>query len=66
VMTRRYELASYDKNDFFLDKEWLIANQVNAHKELYARPADEARAPAGGAPANRAPARAAEPAAGER
>lgn len=39
VMTREYELATFDKGDFLLTKEWLIANQVNAHKELYARPA---------------------------
>lgn len=67
VMTRQYELASYDKNDFFLDKAKLIANQVYAHKELYALPADEARAPAAGdrAPAQAAPAGAA-PADGER
>jgi NADH-quinone oxidoreductase subunit I len=39
VMTRQYELATFDKNDFFLDKEKLLANQVYAHKELYAQPA---------------------------
>ena len=38
VMTRRYELATFDKNDFFLDKEALLANQVYAHKELFMRP----------------------------
>jgi NADH-quinone oxidoreductase chain I len=37
VMTKEYELASYDKADFLLDKEKLTANQVNARKELYAR-----------------------------
>jgi NADH-quinone oxidoreductase subunit I len=37
VMTQEYELATYDKGDLLLDKEWLIANQVNARKELYAR-----------------------------
>ncbi len=37
VMTPVYELATYDKNDFFLDKEKLLANQVNAHKELVKR-----------------------------
>lgn len=35
VMTRRYELATYDKGDIFLDKEKLLANQAYAHKELY-------------------------------
>jgi NADH-quinone oxidoreductase subunit I len=34
VMTSVYELASYDKRDFLLTKEKLVANQVNAHKEL--------------------------------
>lgn len=43
VMTRRYELATFDKNDFLLDKEKLLANQVYAHKELYSRPGDEER-----------------------
>jgi NADH-quinone oxidoreductase subunit I len=43
VMTRVYELATYDKNDFFLTKEWLVANQVNAHQELFARPTDGER-----------------------
>ncbi len=37
VMTTVYELATYDKNDFFLDKEKLVANQVNARKELNRR-----------------------------
>ena len=37
VMTPVYELATYDKNDFYLDKEKLVANQVNAHKELKQR-----------------------------
>jgi len=36
VMTRHYELATFDKNDFALDKDRLLANQVYAHKELYA------------------------------
>ena len=38
VMTRRYELATFDKADFQLDKEQLLANQVYAHKELFAQP----------------------------
>ncbi|MCX8031887.1 MAG: NADH-quinone oxidoreductase subunit NuoI [Thermoleophilia bacterium] len=33
VMTRHYELATYDKSDFYLTKERLVANQVYAHKE---------------------------------
>ena len=33
-MTSVYELATYDKRDFLLTKEKLVANQVNAHKEL--------------------------------
>lgn len=37
VMTSNYELSTYDKRDFILTKEWLIANQVHAHKELKAR-----------------------------
>ncbi|NLT35192.1 MAG: NADH-quinone oxidoreductase subunit NuoI [Gaiellales bacterium] len=37
VMTANYELASYDKRDFILTKEWLIANAVHAHKELKGR-----------------------------
>jgi len=34
VMTSVYELATFDKSDFLLTKEKLLANQVNAHKEL--------------------------------
>jgi NADH-quinone oxidoreductase subunit I len=49
VMTRQYELATFDKNDFQLDKEKLLANQVYAHKELYAQPVDGAAVPATGA-----------------
>jgi NADH-quinone oxidoreductase subunit I len=37
VMTSVYELATYDKGDFYLTKEKLVANQVNAHKELKRR-----------------------------
>ena len=37
VMTPVYELSTFDKRDFFLTKEKLIANQVNAHKELKRR-----------------------------
>jgi NADH-quinone oxidoreductase chain I len=42
VMTREYELATFDKNDFYLDKQKLLANQVYARKELYAQPAAHA------------------------
>ena len=48
VMTRQYELATFDKGDFALDKEKLLANQVYAHKELFAQPADEGGASDGG------------------
>jgi NADH-quinone oxidoreductase subunit I len=51
VMTRRYELATFDKSDFALDKEKLLANQVYAHKELFALPADEVALGAEGASA---------------
>jgi NADH-quinone oxidoreductase subunit I len=37
VLTPVYELATFDKSDFFLTKEKLVANQVNAHKELKKR-----------------------------
>jgi NADH-quinone oxidoreductase subunit I len=37
VMTPVYELATFDKSDLILDKDRLIANQVNAHKELKRR-----------------------------
>jgi len=40
VMTSRYELATFDKHDFQLDKEKLLSNQVYAHKELFAQPAE--------------------------
>jgi NADH-quinone oxidoreductase chain I len=39
VMTRRYELATFDKRDFTLTKEKLVANQEWAHKEVFARSA---------------------------
>jgi NADH-quinone oxidoreductase subunit I len=48
VMTRQYELATFDKNDFYLDKEKLLANQVYARKEMYAVPADGAESAGGG------------------
>jgi NADH-quinone oxidoreductase chain I len=37
VMTRHYELATFDKGDFALNKEILLANQAYAHKELFSR-----------------------------
>ncbi len=55
VMTRRYELATFDKSDFFLDKQALSANQVYAHKELFHRSAGEGGSDAE-APRNAAPA----------
>jgi NADH-quinone oxidoreductase subunit I len=45
VMTRQYELATFDKNDFLLTKEKLIANQEYAHKEVYSRGAPAAAEP---------------------
>jgi NADH-quinone oxidoreductase subunit I len=51
VMTRHYELATFDKNDFYLDKERLLANQGYVHKELYALPADGGGPAAAGATA---------------
>lgn len=54
VMTRQYELATFDKDDFYLDKAKLLANQVYAHKELYARPAD-GDSPGDGAASRAAP-----------
>ncbi len=41
VMTNNYELSTYDKADFLLDKEWLMANAFHAHKEVFAREAPE-------------------------
>jgi NADH-quinone oxidoreductase subunit I len=49
VMTRHYELATYDKSDLALSKERLVANQVYARKEVYLEaacgPAAAAKAP---------------------
>jgi len=36
VMTKHYELATFDKADFQLDKDRLIANQQYARKEVFA------------------------------
>ena len=36
VMTNQYELSTFDKRDFLLTKETLIANAVNVHKEVLA------------------------------
>ncbi len=46
VMTRHYELATFDKADFALTKEKLVANQVYVRKEVYAGPAAAEAAPA--------------------
>ena len=35
VMTRFYEGSTYDKRDFLLDKQALLANQVHASKEVF-------------------------------
>jgi NADH-quinone oxidoreductase subunit I len=43
VMTRHYELATYDKSDFALTKDRLMANQVYARKEVYLEPTRGAR-----------------------
>ena len=48
VMTRHYELSTFDKDDFCLNKEKLLANQVYAHKELYRQPVGNV-APSGAA-----------------
>ncbi len=42
VMTSEYELATFDKNEFWLTKERLLANQENAHKEVYTQSGEEA------------------------
>jgi hypothetical protein len=34
-MTRFYEGSTFDKRDFLLTKEMLMANQVYAHKEAH-------------------------------
>jgi NADH-quinone oxidoreductase subunit I len=41
VMTRYYELASFDKSDFQLDKQKLTENQQYAHKEVFVLPKEE-------------------------
>jgi NADH-quinone oxidoreductase subunit I len=45
VMTRQYELATFDKSDFQLTKEKLIANQEYARKEVFSRGAPAAAEP---------------------
>ena len=40
VLTRNYELSSFDKSTFLLNKEWLIANQEFIHKEVLVRTAN--------------------------
>jgi formate hydrogenlyase subunit 6/NADH:ubiquinone oxidoreductase subunit I len=37
VMTRQYELSTFDKDSLQLDKEKLLANQQYAHKEVFVR-----------------------------
>ncbi len=59
VMTSRYELATYDKGDLLLDKEWLMANAVNVHKEVVA--VEAPRGSASAAAPNPAPDSAAAP-----
>ena len=62
VMTRFYEGSTFDKRDFLLTKEMLMANQAYAHKEVYVQSAGEPAAPPSGkaaaaaAPAAPAPA----------
>jgi NAD-dependent dihydropyrimidine dehydrogenase PreA subunit len=41
VMTSEYELATFDKDEFWLTKERLLANQEYAHKEVFVQPAGE-------------------------
>jgi len=51
VMTKQYELATFDKSDFLLTKEKLTANAVYAHKESRAHtPSDEEAGAAGERP----------------
>ena len=63
VMTRFYEGSTFDKRDFLLTKEMLMANQVYAHKEVHAHPATAPAGPAAPGAASPAPAEPAEPAA---
>jgi hypothetical protein len=44
VMTRFYEGGTFDKRDFLLTKEMLMANQAYASKEVYVQPAGEGSA----------------------
>ena len=48
VMTRFYEGSTFDKRDFLLTKEMLMANQSYAHKEVYVQSAGEPAAPPSG------------------
>jgi len=52
VMTRHYELATYDKSDLALNLEKLVANQAYVRKEVYLESAAETGLDA--APAERA------------
>ena len=48
VLTRSYELATFDKSDIFLDKAKLIANQKFMHKEVFVRKASNKDKPVQG------------------
>jgi NADH-quinone oxidoreductase subunit I len=41
VLTRFYEASTFDKRDFLLSKEMLMANEGYAHKEVHLQPAGE-------------------------
>ena len=47
VMTRHYELATYNKDDLYLTKNKLLANQAYAGKETYPEPACAEGPPSG-------------------
>ena len=57
VMTRHYELATYDKGDLLLTKAKLIANQQYARKEAFLQPVrtDDGADPAGDAAPDESP-----------
>ena len=52
VMTRQYELSTFDKSDFLLTKDKLTANAVYVHKEVLAHAAPIAVAGTPGAAAD--------------
>jgi NADH-quinone oxidoreductase subunit I len=45
VLTHFYEGGTFDKRDFLLTKETLMANESYAYKEVYVQPAGEPAAP---------------------